>query len=322
MLNFYEHMKPKAQKAFNVNLHFDKLFNVLLTRFVWDGLPDNIPAQFIEGYLITNGTCGVRKVGKDLWAFPGSHCGETKGYLPKDYVGCLPNVQGLQGEIGKVWAVGFNNWTATPEFLLYQYSNILGEIDVSEKVNVMFSRFMRIPKVHDEKDKLVVKQAIQNIADGKIDAIVSDNVMAEIGKFFETPNEDPFLDLVDVKEVDKLQYLNQYRDNIIKRFFQVYGQKSQVTSKMAQMSPDEVHANDSLAMILSDEALNCRQKFCDDVNALFGTNWSVSYNRCWKDEIQEMNNDDMTNVDEMGGDDNVAEDLPDSNNDGNSGDEA
>ena len=302
MFDFYGHMKPKFQKVFNAQVHWDKLFNVLLERFEYGGLPDNIQQRFLEGILLCNGTAGITKVGSDLWAVPGSYAGNTKGYLPEEYFGVLPNVDAKRGKIGETWAVGLNNETAMPELILYQYAHILSEIDVSEKCNVLFSRFMRIPKVGSEKEKIAVKEAIQNITDGKIDALVSENILTEMQKFCETNPDEPFLDLVDVRQVDKIQYLNQYRDNIIKRFFQIYGQKSQVTSKMAQMSPDEVHANDSMSLILTQQALRCREKMCDDVNALFGTNWSVKLSKCWADEVQEMENESMVTDDEMGGD--------------------
>lgn len=302
--NFYEFMKPRFQKSFNNIQHFDKMFNVLLTRFVWDGLPENIPDGFLEGFLLTNGTVGMTKDKGELYVIPGSYAGQVKGYLPEEYCGVLPDVTPKQGKIGKDWAVGWNNLTRTPEFPIFQYANILAEIDVSEKCNVLFSRFIRIPKVKDEKEKTAVLDSIKNIFDGKFDAIVSDNIMSDIRQFMDAPGRDePFLDLVDIKEIDKLQYLNQYRDNIVKRFFQIYGQKTQVTSKMAQMSNDEVHANDSLSLILSDEALQCREKFCEDCNNLFGLSMSVKYNECWQDEVDEMNNDDLLDNEEGGMDD-------------------
>ena len=70
------------------------------------------------------------------------------------------------------------------------------------------------------------------------------------------------------------------------------------------MSPDEVHANDSMSLILTTQALRCREQMCEDVNALFGTNWSVKLSECWEDEIEEMENDEMNTSDEMGGEDN------------------
>ena len=287
-MNFYDIMKPKHQKALTEAIHWNNLFNVLLARFEWEGLPDSIPQEFLEGMLICNGTVGL---GMDeygsgnYYAVPGAYNDEIQGYLPTHYTGQITNVR-VSGEVGKDIAVGWNNSTLKPDLILMQYASILTEIDVSEKINVLFARFMRVPKVHDEKEKKAIVSTIQNIIDGKVDAWVSENVHAD--ELIEGIQKEPFLDLTDVKEIDKLQYLNQYRDNVIKRFFQLYGQKTQVTSKMAQMSVKEAGAKDSLSMILTLDALRQREKFCDDCNKLFGFEMSVKLTKCWQDELEEM----------------------------------
>ena len=297
MGNFYDFMKPKMQKKFNETMHFDKLFNVLLSRFDWENIPENIPENFIEGFLLTNGTVGMTKVNGNIYAIPGSYCGDVKGYLPTEYVGVLPNVNAKQGKIGTEWIVGINNYTRMPEFILYQYASILSEIDVSEKCNILFSRFLKIPKVGSEKERIAVIDSINQILNGNISAVVSDNILKNASAFMESIPGDDFLDLVDVKEVDKLQYLNQYRDNIIKRFFQMYGQKTQVTSKMAQMSTSEIHSNDSLSLILTLQSLHCREIFCDECNKAFGLSMSVKLSECWKDEQEEMYNNVVDDTD-------------------------
>ena len=221
----------------------------------------------------------------NYYAVPGSYNDEIQGYLPTHYTGQITNVR-VSGEVGKDIAVGWNNSTLKPDLILMQYASILSEIDVSEKINVLFARFMRVPKVHDQKEKEAIVSTIKNIIEGKVDAWVSDNIHAD--EIIDGVQKEPFLDLTDVKEIDKLQYLNQYRDNIIKRFFQLYGQKTQVTSKMAQMSVKEAGANDSLSMILTLDALRQREKFCDECNKLFGFDMSVKLSKCWEDEVKEM----------------------------------
>lgn len=299
MLFFYDKMKDHAKKNWDRFMHWDKLFNILLTRFKYDGLPDNIPQGFVEGMLLCNGTVGFSKVNGELWAFPGAYCGSYHGYLPTEYMGVLPDISPKQGKIGDTWEVVWNNLTRTPELIVLQYADILSEIDVSERCNVRYARDMKIPKVGSERERQAVKDCINNIRNGNMDCVVSDNTMA-VKQYIEGIKEDPLLELTDINDIDKLQYLNQYRDNIVKRFGQLYGFKSQVTSKLAQMSEDEVHSNDSLSLILSDEALQCRQEGLERVNSLFGTNITCEFNECWQDEVEEMwanNSEDVVDGD-------------------------
>ena len=305
-MNFYDILKPKYQQDLAEAIHFNNLFNVLLARFDWEGLPENIPQEFLEGILITNGTVGIGRDLNDtglLWAVPGSYNDEIVGYLPTNYHGQCTNVR-VDGKVGEDVAVGWNNSTLKPDVILMQFASILAEIDVSEKCNVHYARDSKIPKAHNEQEKQAILTAIRNIREGKLDAIVSNNVHAK--ELIEGVPEEPLLELTDIRDIDKLQYLNQYRDNIIKRFFQIYGQKSQVTSKMAQMSVDESTANDSLSMILTLDALRQREKFCDECNRLFGLSMSVKLSKCWADEVEEMDEtNDQTgteNSDEEEGD--------------------
>lgn len=290
--NFYDRMKEKYQKGFDNLVHFNNLFNFVISRFRWENLPDTIPESAMEGILITNGTSGFTKIKGEYYAIPGSYCGNYKGYLPEDYTGTLPGLSqtSFQGKVGKDYAVGWNNATMSPELILFQYASILAEIDISEKVNVRNTRFMRIPRVSNEREKETVLQAIRNISIGKLDAVVGQNETIDAKELLGmSPKEqEKFLDLVDVDKIDKLQYLNQYRDNIIKRFGQIYGQKTQVTSKLAQMSNDEIHANDSMCLVLTEEHLHYREKFADDINSLFGLNVSVKLSDTFNDEFEEM----------------------------------
>lgn len=301
-MNFYDALKPKAQKGIAEQMHFNNLLTAAVSRFKYEGLPDSMPAEFVEGIFLTNGTAGTGydKNTDTLYTVPGGYYGTYKGYLPERYKGVITDVV-VDGMAGVDVAVGWNNSTLMPDLILMQYASILAEIDVSEKCNVLYSRFLRIPKVKDEREKQAITAAIKSISDGKVDALISSNI--HDARDLITGNDaENFLDLVDVREIDKLQYLNQYRDNIIKRFFQIFGQKSQVSSKMAQMTDDEIHSNDSISMVLSYDALHHRQKWAEEVNRIFNTSITVDFAECWKDEISEMQaGEDVQPVEDEGG---------------------
>lgn len=277
-MKFYDKFREKYIKDCESNINYLNLFNIALSMFEYKNLPDTINPIFLEGYLISNGTVGVKKINGDLYCCAGSFKGEVKAYLPTQYLGVVVNVGTMEGTIGKDIVVGLNNLTMTPEFDILRYSDILTEIDTSERINVIFSRLLRIPKCADQKEKTAIENSIQDIIKGKITAVQSSNIQDLIGE--NTQNK--FLDLVDVKEVDKLQYLNQYRENVIKRFLIRMGFPMQVTAKLAQQSTSEVHGSDSVAMIEPLMKLQCRKKMCEQINAMFGTNIEVEFSEVMK----------------------------------------
>ena len=87
-----------------------------------------------------------------------------------------------------------------------------------------------------------------------------------------------FLDLVDVDKINGLQYLNQYRNNIMKRFLSRRGYMVQTTSKLAQQTNSEIHGSDSYALLYPLEQLRERKKMVESINSLFGTSITVRFN--------------------------------------------
>ena len=280
-------MKAKAKKELDDNVNLAVLTNILVSMFEYKNLPDTLEDWQIETQLISTGSCGVCKINGGLYTGVGGYCGNVVNFVPDSYLITNVGVGEKQGKVGVDFAVGWNNSLAMPDLRLMQIASVLTEIDVSERCNVIFSRFLRIPLVRDTKEKVAIENAVNSIIKGKFETVMSDNVLE---KMINTGSaENKFLDLVDVKEVDKLQYLNQYRENVLKRFFMEYGQGMQTTSKLAQQTTDEIHGTDAISMILPLDRLKRRKKFVEDINKLFGTNITVDFSECWKDQREEMN---------------------------------
>lgn len=288
MLNFYSKMRSADKKNYAESIHFTDMFNNLISMFEYKNLPSTLRPEFIEGELITTGTCGIGKYKGELYTGAGCYCGEVRNFLPIDYMITMIGMPDdtIRGRAGEQIAVGWNNATRTPDWDLMQFSNILTEIDVSERLNVLFTRFLRIPRCADTQEQKLIEDAIHAIIEGRQTAVVSKPNLNDI---LGDSQQSEFLDLVDVKEVDKLQYLNQYRDNITKRFWLKYGQGLQSTSKLAQQTTDELHGNDSLSMIVPLQRLHYRRMFVDEINKIFGTDISVDFSEPWK--LQKMENE-------------------------------
>lgn len=317
---FYELMKKaKDIKKADNNVNFLDLYNVPLSMFEYKNLPDTLPQEFIEGYLISNGHVGFKKIKDDVYCCAGSYSGEIKGYLPTRYIGVVVNVGSVEGVIGEDVVVGWNNATLTPDFDVMRYSDILTEIDTSERLNVLFARYLRIPKASDQKEKIAIEKAIEDMQNGKVTAIQGTNIQ----EIIEGDKSNKFLDLADVRNIDKLQYLNQYRENVVKRFYSNYGMPMRVTDKLAQQSEDEVHGNDTVSMIMPMQKLYYRRKMVDELNTMFGLNIEVGFTELWKNmydgivnyEIDEENErgviDDVTNDETSNGVDTGTDGLND-----------
>ena len=267
--------------------HLTELFNINCTQFVYEGLPDTIPYEFIEFYYAINGHFVVGKVkelsNNDIYIATGSYNGDYNGYLPDSYTAA---VLGL-GEISGKWygenkdvCICKNNILGSPEFDIPFTAGVLTEVDISERCNVIFARLNRIPYADNDKQKAAIESAIQSIIKGDPFAVQSRDIKNQFEEFLEGAKQDPdkFLDLVDPDKINGLQYLNQYSDNVMKRFLMRRGYMMHTTSKLAQQTNTELHGADSYSLLYPLEQLKQRQEDWDKVNAMYGTNITVDFN--------------------------------------------
>ena len=279
----YDHMKTKTSNEVRYTSYFTILWDTLLDMFEWENLPPTIPKRFLETILHSTGEVFVSKINDKLIASGGTLSGEVDEYgLGTECIAVCPRGE-AHGERGVDIAYGINNDTATPDMLTYWIAHLLGETDKSIKCNVAFSRFLKIPKVGNEKDKAMFEDIFKKLFDGEPQAFVSSNALdLELGAGTET------FELTDVNKIDRLPYLTQFFEDCLKRFYNFYGQPMQNQNKRAQSISDEIHGQDSVSFILPMQMLNCRLALCEEVNRIFGTDIHVKFSPLWELEYKAL----------------------------------
>ena len=276
----FEYMKNKTQNRVRYATYSNLLFNTMLEMFEWQNLPDTIPKRFLENILHTTGEVFISRINDKLIASHGTLSGEVDEYgLGTECIAVCPRGE-AQGKRGIDIAYGINNDSATPDMLIYWIAHLLAESDKSIKLNVIYSRLLKIPKVATDKDKAMFEEILQKVMDGEPKAFASsDSLDLELGAGTET------FELTDANKIDKLPYLTQFFEDCLKRFYNFYGQPMQNQNKRAQSISDEIHGQDSVSFILPMQMLKCRQALCEEVNRIFGTHISVDFSPVWKVEL-------------------------------------
>lgn len=298
-INFYDNMKKAAQKNFNSSTYWADMVTTLQSEFIYDNLdPEHDPPpEYIEKVLITHGVIGYKNIGEDVVAACGSLSGDPDYYYRGTEFEGTYALGNISGKRGVDVAVGFNNSLYLPDFDILRYESILTEIDVSEALNVLFSRLLKIPVVANQKEKEAVVDLIKSLLRGEFGALTSSNLFAKIA---DGKNVLDVIELSDVDDIKNLQYLAQYRDNVLKRFYNRHGHSLQTTGKVAQQTTDEIHGMDSVSMIYALNKLEFRRRMCDEVNRICGRSWSVKFSKPWEINLRQFEQTVENNVESEG----------------------
>lgn len=272
----YSELKAKEQKEYTLFNHEDTLAEIVTSMFEYT---TDIPAEFIELYLVTCGKCAVFELDGELVSTPCQFIGNIDSYgVGKDVV--CTTLNGKQVTFSN-WrtsdkvVVIFNNKYRTPDLNISRYANLFTETDKSLEHIIINSRFTRLIRANNEMERAQIEQAIQNNKTGEPMVVTSMSLLEDDSE------QGRAIDLTSVDTVNKIQYINQLYDNLLARFYNLYGMATASNNKLAQQSKDEINNGSCASFILPIDRLTERKKGLEKVNQLFGVNWSVEFSEVW-----------------------------------------
>lgn len=264
---------------------------ILGSMFTYKNLPESIPEEFMERFLIVGGSAAVwrlddpdaKRYKGELIVSPGCNSDEPDAYG----IGYRFIATTLNGYVKELLdadaAVGRNNSLYNSDMpIVSAVCSILTEMFTSLNTNIIYSRLKPIFKVSTDEEKAAVEEAFRKIKDDlEPIQVTSQNVLSMI----EGAEDIKILDITDVKNADKLQYIIKAIDDMIRWFYTYYaGQAIQGNSKLAQQTVDEVQGTTSTSFILPNDRLKQRRRWVDKINRLFGTDIQVDFSDAWKTE--------------------------------------
>lgn len=282
--------KKGAQKTATAIVLRDIAINILATMFDWKDLPETCRDNFAEQYNIIGGCFALWRYDgpdekyKDQLIFsPGAYANKPDVYgIGQKFIANTFNGYVKTLTPGEDCVVCWNNSLMLPDLpLLLNAVDMLTEGFTSLRTNILFSRLKPVFKCSTDQEKAAVEAAFKSIKDD-LDPIniTSKNVLAEL----EGQEGISVLDITDVNNADKIQFIVKAIDDIMRWIYTLYGQAIQGNAKLAQQSVDEVQGTTSTSFILPNDRLKFRRKFCEEANALFGLNMSADFSAAWKVE--------------------------------------
>lgn len=295
-------MKKYIQNLYDVSdikTGFDywyfKLFNILLDMFEYKNMPTGLNKREIElNLMMTGHAVVVAKNDGTLFTPLANLYGYDEYYQPDRAVFANVVVKSTkQLKIGVDCEVIYNNslkdsfyYIKTDSGLdtfVKRYARQLADIESTANIYAVNSRLTSIPVSNDENVIQSIKLFFDKLAIGKR-SIVADNNIVE--KFRS----------VDINRTGIKDGINDWllaRDKILEQFYRDLG-VNMYQPKKAQVTDDEVDANDQMLLISTDDMLKSRKEGLEKVNNMFGTDIQVRLNP--KFDVKEVKEDVRTQV--------------------------
>lgn len=273
------------------------IINYMLARlqkmFKYSGLPSSIPRQYLENYLLVNGSCIIARDKKNpsdesIYAFVGAAGGEPDIYYrPTKYMVANPALQfsaeyyisdtDPNHERDAILVRNDTMWQGLYP-MMARYASLIAENLLTVRTADVMLRVLALITAPDDSSRLAADQYLKDITDGKL---------ASIG-------ENRFLDGIRMQNPpsNNGSYLTQFielHQYLVGSFYNEVGLNANYNMKREALSESEAGLNDDSLLPLCEDMLRCRQEDIASVNALFGTSIQVSFDSSWiENEIERL----------------------------------
>lgn len=275
--------------------YYNTIENMLTSMFIYENLPESLPVREIEHNLIRYGACLiVRFAGGTYYAGVPALRGQINNYGFGEQAICTTRngkkvYDSFYNKDGSDAILIWNNSQYMPDFDIFRYANLFADVDKSINLNVINSRLHPIPVARDSKLKQAIDTIFKNIRKGKKSySVLNDVTFSDIVN--NKDNAIPVLNLTDVTNADKIQYLSKLHDDLVARLGRLYGQNISSNGKLAQQTIKELSGYDTLSAIIPYDRLACRKEAFENFGKFIGLeNVTVKFNHAWEHLLDDCN---------------------------------
>lgn len=279
------------------------MLNRLQSMFKWEGLPDSIPQRILELYLQINGNVAFTRVDDELYIFTGGLGGEPDVYYrPTIYTVANPALKFSKELKIDVDCVVMRNDSLLLGMrpLNRRYAAMLTENEISMRTALINSRIISIITAENDRAKVAADKYIDDIKYGKLGVIGSPALLDAIKTqpYSNNSNTNMITNLIEAEQYYKASWFNEI------------GLNANYNMKRESINAGESQLNNDALLPLIDDMLNNRKDGAEKVNAMFGTNISVSFASSWEDNIEEIEAEQKAISDQSENEGGVDDELP------------
>jgi hypothetical protein len=261
---------------------FINYMNIRLQKmFCYDGLPDTMPKEMLEYYLLNNGTSFVTEVDGKQYAFCGSFGGEPDPYYrPTRYIVANPALKlTKEYDIEKDGVLVRNDtlWVGLYP-LMARYATLMAENMLTIRTADIMLRVMALLTAPDDRTKVAAEEYLKKLQNGEL-GVIGENRFFDEGVKLQSPpsNNGSYL----TQFIELHQYLTG-------TFYNEIGLNANFNMKRESIGEGESSLNEESLLPLADEMLRCRKEDMEKINKMFGTNITVEFDSSWANNRKEI----------------------------------
>ena len=266
-------------KKLSANAYINYMAIRLQKMFKYTNLPETIPREMLEYYLMINGTCFISEYDGNLYAFTGSFGGEPDAYYrPTRYVVANPALKMSKDFDIKSDGVLIRNdsiWQGLYP-LMARYASLMAENILTLRSADVMLRVIAMLTAPDDKTRAAAEAYLKKLEDGEF-GVIAENRFFEGVKMQSPPsNNGSYL----TQFIELHQYLKG-------SFYNEIGLNANFNMKREALGDGESSLNEDSLLPLCDEMLRCRQEDIKKVNEMFGTDITVEFDSSWAQNVIE-----------------------------------
>ena len=241
--------------------------------FVYEGLPDTVPAEELERLLQTEGNAFFAEVNGELYALQGAAGGEPDPYnRPTIYTVANPALKLNKSYKIGVDGVFIKNDTNGNSLLpiIGKFAVLYTDGIISLNTASILTRITMLISASDDKTKQSADEFLKKILDGDFSVIGENAFFKGVNmQTAATSNTQYITQLVELVQYYKANMLNEL------------GLNANYNMKRERLNTGEVAMNVDVLLPYVDNMLHERQKALKQVNEMFGTEITVRFGSSW-----------------------------------------
>ena len=266
--------KRKSSQTYMTNM-----FVRLQKMFQYNGLPDTIPREMLEDYLLRGGSCYITKVKGKLYAFQGTFGGEPDPYYrPTLYIIANPALK--FNKTLDLWEDGVlmrNNslWQSIVP-LVSRYAALMAENILTMRVADIMLRVTALITAPNDSTKIAGEEYLRKLEKGQLGVIAENRFLDGIKMQSPPSNNGSYL----TQFIELQQYLKA-------SFYHEIGLDANYNMKREAIGDSESALNRDSLLPLCEDMLRCRQEDVDKVNQKYGIDITVDFDSAWYQNVIE-----------------------------------